>query len=140
MYLLIVLSLLQGMLRSALSASDISAGMCTRKVPPNSSKAICLSSGLQVRSSCVSCLAVSPALSDWRRLMMQCDLSRIVLGLAFPEGTRGCRTCIKVIGCKFIFIPHYTYVYLLRLNTCYLPVLSFLTAKLSLQNWYSKNA
>ena len=98
------------MLRSALSASDISAGMCTRKLPTNSSKTICLSSRLQVRSSCVSCLAVSPALSDWRRLLRQCDLSLMVLGLAFPEGTRGCRTCTNVIGCKFVFIPHYTSV------------------------------
>ena len=111
MYLLIVLSLLQGMLTSALSASDISAGMCTRKVPPSSSKAIHCSSGLQVRSSWVSCLAVSPVLRDWWRLMMQCDLSLIVLGLAFPEGTRGCRTCIKIIGYKFVFIPHYVHIY-----------------------------
>ena len=36
---------------------------------------------------------------------MQCDLSLIVLGLAFPEGTCGYRTCIKVIGCKFVYIP-----------------------------------
>ena len=36
---------------------------------------------------------------------MQCDLSLIVLGLAYPQGTRGCRTCIKVIGCKFVYIP-----------------------------------
>ena len=69
---------------------------------------------------------------------MQCDLSLIVLGLAFPEGTRGCRTCIKVIGCKFVYIPPLC-VHLLCLNTYCLPVLLFLTAELSLQNWCSKN-
>ena len=95
------------MLRFALSASDISAGMCTWKLPPNSSKTICVLSRLQVWSLCVSCLAVSPALSDWQRLLRQCDLSLMVLGLAFPEGTCGCRTCTNVIGCKFVFIPHY---------------------------------
>ena len=70
-------------------------------------------------------MAASPEQRDWRRLMRKCGPS---LGLAFTEGTRGCRICFKVIGCKYwrywargchtcnkvigckcVFISHYTY-------------------------------